>query len=503
MDVVDDPRALAIRLCEQPGLIAAARKRTRVAPELIDDEAVLRGLRGFVSAQPALVGASEEIVVHALVAEAARILRDRLVTTLVRAYDLHAVVRDACERAGIPDRIEQLAYCLVVLCQKADPVRSGRDRPSARHYRLDLGSEEFPSRLREWADTVAANLRGWATVYDTIQDEIDDQRTEALSRLVRLDSRDDVMDVLATKVAGVLGESERLVDMTLARARDVEPAGREYVFQTRLPRWARSIAKHDAPRQHDPLEFGEEDPGAVATGPRGAPEPEPVPDLRPEIQRALIEQIAALRATRGLIRQALELAESVDTKLVGRRLQDPEDDAVLVRVQAELWFVADELRDEQRALGGMLEYVGLAMRRAENRQRVAILSLRDDSIDPEVVDDLAARTRAVLGDPLAPRPALVAKVQQAPRNEVPAGRLSELVRLRDDRGHRAAATAELRRRLDALPAHVAGLDGICAVMPDTTRRAVTVTRSQAARELEMVDRVFGRIFRRYVKGVVR
>ena len=502
VNLVDDPSELAIRLCEQRDIVAQARTRARVGPELVDDSTVLARLRAFVAAQPSLDGAGDDVLAHTLAVEAGRVLRECLVATLRTRYDLDDVVRAACEHARIPGREGSLAYCLAVLCQKADTPRAGRDGQRSRHYLLDVGSAEFPERLRHWARTIAVNLRAWAPAYQTIQEEADRYEIGALCELVRPIARDDIMDVIATKLAGVIAGGEPLAAMTLERASSVQPAGREYIFQVPLPQWARTIARRDAPRQLDSIERIEEEFGPLDGAPAEA-DAEPAGDVtgvRAQIRGQLVARIAALRETRGLLGKALALADDLDGRLARQRLADERDDLLLLRIRAELLFVADLLRDEQRAIGGMLGHIALAMRGSPKRQQVAILSLRDASLEAEVSEDFTARMRALASAGKPPRPALITGVAGA---DVPAARHAELVRLRDDEGYRAKALGELGDLLDRLPAHVAGIAGICAAMGDASQRAVTVTRGQAADELAAVERASGRAFRRYAMGVVK
>ena len=501
VNLVDDPSELAIRLCEQFDIVAQARTRARVGHELIDDSTVRGRLRAFVAAQPSFAGAHDDVLAQALAAEAGRVLRERLVATLRTRYELDDIVRAACERARIPGREAHLAYCLVVLCQKADKPRAGRDGQRPRRYVLDVGSTEFPDRLRHWAGVIAVNLRAWAPAYQAIQEEADRYEIGALCELVRLDPRDDVADVLATKVAGVIAGCEPLQAMTLQRACAVQPVGREYVFQIPLSQWVRTIAGHDAPRQLDSIERIEEEFGPLEGTPAEADEP-PAGDatgVRTQIRGRLFAHIALLHETRGLLHDALTLAHDLDRRLARQRLNDVTDDLLLLRIRAELLWVIDLLGDEQRALGGMLEHIALAMRGSPKRRQVAILSLRDTAIEPEAIDDFTASMAALASAGEPPRAGLIARVARA---DVPAARHTELVRLRDDEGYRAEVLAELGALLDRLPARVAGIAGICAAMGDASQRTVTVTRGQAADELAAVDRASGLAFRRYAMGVI-
>jgi hypothetical protein len=118
-----------------------------------------------------------------------------------------------------------------------------------------------------------------------------------------------------------------------------------------------------------------------------------------------------------------------------------------------------------------------------------------------VIEQLAARMRAIVnGDdrPPHPHPWLVDRTTAAPRKLVPASRVKELARLRDERGYRAAEFAKLATRLDELPARVGDLASIAAAVdPKMSTTAVSTTRGQAADELGAVDTSVGRVFRRY------
>jgi hypothetical protein len=182
------------------------------------------------------------------------------------------------------------------------------------------------------------------------------------------------------------------------------------------------------------------------------------------------------------------------------RVDNPAHDALITRLRAALVHVADGLGEEQRALGAMLAYLLLAMPHGKRRQRVAILSLRDEMLEADLVEHIAARMRAVVAADDPPSPSLIVKAAAA---KVPNARHMQLERLRDDRRHRERSFVVLRRLLDELPASVAGIAGIATAIPGRISATnVTSTRGQAASELKAVDRRFGKVFRRYAIGIV-
>lgn len=511
MDGADDPLELALARCERDGAIAEARARTRVSADIIDDEAVLRGVRAQLEARAKAGGvnvceAGSRVMARELSKAATGVLRDRLVTTLRDDYDLPAIAAAACKRAKIMGREEQLAYCLVVLCQKADVPRSSSGEPPTRHYRLDVGAADFPEQLRTWADTVAGNLAAWSEDYAKIHDEADRYVTTTLRALVWIDRRDDVASVIAERVSAFVREGERLEDMNLARARAVGPIGREYVFQSRLPSWVRTIATRKAPWESDA--FGDAEPIVGKVDEHDleddAIDPPPVDGVLDDTYRDLVRRIAALEGTRGVLGAAIERAIDLEARLEQWWLANPDHRDLILRVRAELLHVADRLGEERRAFGGMLAYMLLALRHANTRRRVAILSLRMDALEPEVVEHIATRMRTVVGTEDPPPPSLVTRTASATGDLVRANRLAELKDLRDDAVYRRRRLAELRLELDELAPMVSGVAGIAAALSaKMTPHTVTVTRGQAATELGAVDAMFGRAFRRYAMGVVR
>jgi hypothetical protein len=441
-----DMRGSVRRLCVKRGLIAEARKRTRYwHTDLADDRAILEQLCDLVEARadsqprqaPSLLSESEEVAAGALEAEARRLLRNYLVTKLVEAYDILDVAARASNHCGIAGMEQQLAYCLVVLCQKSDPLRSRRGGPPTRTYRLDIGADDFSAQLRKWARIVAANMRDWAQVYQAIQDEAEHYEIVTIKKLLPNASADDVADVLADRLVTVLANGQRLEDMCLDLARAEDPSAGEYVFQSPLGRWVATSVRRSMPREHagplrdeQGLTSARGDDGSDSSG------------LVDEVYRQLMERVAGLAESRDLP-SAIEQADALETIAARAQASSVDDSSRTQLFRAELAYVTDELRREHRALDAMLEYVLLAMRCSPRLQRVAILSLRSDALDAVLVDDVIRRLDAMVSANAAPSLALIAKTAKASGNEVPANRLRELTRLREDHAYRATAYAEI------------------------------------------------------------
>ena len=424
--------------------------------------------------------------------------RSQLVTTLTETYDLRDVAAAACARSGVAGYEEQVAYCLVVLCQKDDPSRK-RDAGGApeRAYQLDVGDEGFAAHLERWADTVARNLGAWATRYEAIHEEAARFEITTLRTLIRArPADDDVVDVVADKLANVLLEGTPLRDMTLARARDVSPSRGEYVFQSPLGNWVNVVARRSGPRSTDPTD--------AALLERAAEQEDPHEEESSEIYRSLVSHVLALAETRDSLPEVIEFAEGLERKASEITLRRPEDKALIDGLRAQLLYVADELRREQRALGPMLEYIALAMYGAPKLQLVAMLSLRTGAVDPRVGEVIAQRMRAIAEGGSPPTPALITKVGQGSRDLVPRRRLRELERLRDDLGYRVAALRRTGEVLDGLPATARDLSDIGTAVPGgMSAVAVSSTRHRVSVELDAVDPAFGRVFRRFAFGAAR
>jgi hypothetical protein len=433
-------------------------------------------------------------VLHEAAREAGRFAaRHRLVATLTESYELLQVSADACARAGIAGRHEQVAYCLAVLCQKSHPLRSARHARQARVYGLEVGADDFAMRLEEWANTVARNLRDWAMTYEAILDEAARFETTTVTRLLSARSADDdVVALVADRLQGILASGPDLQDMTVARAIANDPTAGEYVFQVPLGRWIntsahRSLAKATA--RFDALE--------IADDPVDESE-EASQRARAAIYDSLVAQTASLATTRELLPEVIDWAERLEQKAAGLGLASTEDSVLLVRYRAELAYLTDDLRKEQRSFGAMLEYILLAMCSTPKRQLVAILSLRSDA-NPRVTQHIAQRMGAILEAGAPPTPALINKAARAPRELVPSSRVRTLARLRDDAQYRAAVMAQMTRVRDRIPTTTSDYASIAAVEGAPAVHGVGSTRGQALSELAAIDPAFGRAFRRYAQ----
>ncbi len=420
--------------------------------------------------------------------------RSQLVATLMETYDLLHVTTTACARAGVAGREEQVAYCLIVLCQKSDPTRKqGADETAERVYGLDLDEDGFRTQLEHWADRVAHNLRAWATAYEAIRAEAAHHQITTLRGLVGTrPADDDVVDLVADRLASVISEGPPLQDMTLARARDFSPSGREYVFQSPLRTWVNAIARRSAPRSTHALE--------AAVLERPTEHEDSHEEESSEIYRSLVSHVAALVETRDPLPEVIRFAEGLERKASEITLRRTEGATRMDKLRAQLLYVADELRREQRAFGPMLEYVVLAMHRSPRLQLVAILSLRAGVMDRSS-EAIANRIRAIVERGAAPMPALIAKVglaTEATRAMVPRNRLWGLERLRDDREYRDSVLNQTGKLLDGLPVIVRALSEIGAAMPGgMSPGTVASARHRVSVELSAVDPAFGRVFRRF------
>ena len=491
------------RLCETDEVVATARQRTRYPlVDRIDDAELERRVCAVAEAD----GAEDEPqLLDLLHREAGRLLRGALVATLTDRYGLDRVVAEACDRAAIADYAPQVSYCVVVLCQKADPARSRQGGPRVRTYLLDIGQPGFDEQLQRWAREIATNVVASRKRYRAVFEEFRRFEITTLRALVRVDEHDvlaDLADKVADKLATVITDGLPLEDMSLAAARDVHPTGREYVFQSPLGRWVTTTKNRDFADQR--RLSPETDPRARAQA-RRARVDEPAQEPTDEQHAALVDFVDRVAGTRALLDETIAAGARTADAIAGIESHSEKDRERALRFRAELDFVVAGLHGERRLLGQMLAYVILGLVPSPKRHAVAILSLRARWLDADVREHLAERMRAVLDDDHQPVPALVAKAAHAARNGVPANRAKELERLREDRLHRAAKFSGLARYLDELPVTVDGnLEAIAAAVPDTMdARSVRATRNQAADELGALDRTFARSFRRYAMKDLR
>ncbi len=469
--------------------MADARKRTR-CPESagIGDADLLRQLCAFAAGQNRAV--NDAALGPLLEEEASRLLRAALVATLTHRYALEKVVADACARAGITGCEPQVSYCLVVLCQKDDPARSRSGQPRRRTYALDIGTDGFEHQLSRWAGEIASHMSTSSEKYRRICEEAERYEIGTLRRLMPIsprDSRDDIADTLADKLAGIVA-GQRLEDMNLDTACSEEPRGSEYVFQSPLGRWVMTSAMRALGPDFDEL------PGDGRSG-------EPADEANETAQGydVLVKHVSALAGTRRLLSEAIAQGRNATMRALVIAVADVADAALFRSFRAELEFILDGLCAEQRLFGQMLAYVVLAMSMSPKRHMTAILSLRADWLDAQVREHIAGRMHALVTGENGPMPALIMSARAATRKFVPANRAAELERLRDRPRHRAAVFARLGTLLNDLPAIVGGsLGEIAAAAPGTLNSdSVRAMRNQAATELAAVDRVFGRSFRRY------
>jgi hypothetical protein len=435
--------------------------------------------------------------------------RDQLIDRLLSEFGLMDVVATACAEAGIEEQEEQVAYCVVVLARKRDPARRKKGTPEAvRTYLLDLDAPGFPSRLAFWAREIARNLVQWGDVYEAIHDDTERCAYTTLAKHVPDHHARDVIAGVIDDMADVLTAGPRLEEMSLDLVRAFEPAGRDYVFWHPLDRWIRTTVWRRLPWDTDPLdgEDGEERRVGTPLAERG--------DVAQEVlasrfdDRWLADEIARLTAivkTREPLASLIGRADAYEAALARERPVNHEDDQRLAWLRAALVYEADRLVAERRAVTTMLAYIALATVKAKQLQRVAALSLRTAGIDPEVVDSLATRLRALVDDERHPAPMLVEKTRRA---RVARARTTTLQRLRAATPERRAATlAPVARMLDGLPPVVDGDDAIAALTGKgkdivKDKNSVQSVRTEAARELTAVDEVLGRVFRRYAMGKV-
>lgn len=430
--------------------------------------------------------------------------RELLITRLVEEFGLLRRATDACAQAGIPGREQQVAYCLVALAEKGDPLRASKDGSPSRTYELDVDEPGFPERLEHWAHRVARNLRRWAAVHDAIHDDIDRFEITTLRTLIRSNRGDDVIDRIADHLATVIAGAPRLHEMSLELAREIAPAANEYVFHRPLESWITTTVRRREPPETDALEdhIAELRPpmrdGSAADAVL-LDEIEVASATAEEELRSFVERIAALIDTHDLMTTTLERVAASEATLAARRPASPEDADALTRIRAELLHEIDELQREQRAMTGMLAYIALAMPRAKQLQRVSVLSLRVAAIDHEAANHMAARMRTLLDDDAHPAPLLVMKVSEATLRGVPRSRLAALEQLRSAPTKRAVTLAPVDRMLRELPPGVVGIDDIAGVA-DIAPNVVKTHRSAGGTELAAVDKAFGWVFRRFAMG---
>jgi hypothetical protein len=418
----------------------------------------------------------------------ARRARERLIDALVEQHGLRRLAADACARAGISGREQQLSYCVAVLAQKKD---------AARRYNLRLDADDFPERLAERADEIAGHLHDWAAVHEAIQDEFDRSEITTLRSYVQTWPGDDVIDHISDRLVDILGAGPRAEEMTIELAYEEEPAGAEYVFQSPLDAWIRKSARPDMPWQARPLDEHR----LEAAGDDLLEQVEHSDAQSEEILRLLVKGVAERFEARALLADLIERADRFELEIARMRPASATHTVLLGRLRAAIADIADRLRAEQRAFRDMLAYVVLAMGGAPKLQGVTILSLRATSIERTAVETMGQLMRAMLSDERQPTPSLVLRTRAAARLGVSSRRASALERLRDAPRRRASALAPVARMLDELPPLVTDNASIAAALPEPSEpHIVAVNRSTVAKELYTVDRWLGHVFRRYAMG---
>jgi hypothetical protein len=509
----ESDRCASIRsICESEAVLVNARKETRYPlTDRLDDPELLRRLSAFAEADE--LDAASPDVVKLLTAEAARLLRDALVTTLIEDHGIEDLVAAACRRKRIRGSEPQVAFCLVVLLQKRDPARSRAGAPRRRTYALDIGEDGFDQQLERWAGAIAGHLSCWGETYAKVFAESEYGQSKSLRELISVapdHSQGDVADIVSDVLADTITRGLELDEMSLVRARDEEPHGAEYVFQSPLRRWVgtsfwrrtqqRSDEYDDEGYADDAGDWDEDEDNEfdLDTSPESDADHAPSPGVDERLD-LLIDRVGKLARTRQWLAEAIRVTAHVADGAANITPDNEDDSALFQRYRAELEFVLDGLIAEHQVFEQMLSYVVLALSKSHKRQVVAIVSLRADWLDDAVRDHIAGRMRAVLEGDREPVPALILKAGRAARKRVPQNRARELRRLRADPSYRASRFMAHATLLDTLPAVVGGsLDSMAAALPAAqSSRSVASTRNQAAAELNAVDRAFGRSFRRY------
>jgi hypothetical protein len=411
---------------------------------------------------------------------------EALVRLLSDEFGICRLAADACSEAGVPERAEQVAYCMAAAVRRA--VADGKPTewlPDSAGFRAELTS---------LAAKVAAAMRQWAADYETIHDEFLGVDVTTVLELIRVSPTDDVVAVAALDIAEIVAGGPRLDEMALDDLCGEPPAANAYLFRGSLPGWIARAVWRDPQPWTEPFEKKHEDRRRTA-----GPEDDAAEKKASEMIAELVARVARLAATRGLLGEVIAAIQALEDRVpqVGEASgADPDE---LFELRAYLLEVAAMLEREQLALTGMLAYVALALRGAAQRQVVALLSLRLAAIEPEAIDAMDARMRAIVADGSHPSPLLVARTERAVAAGVPAARAAALRTLREHPRRRAAELAPVARLLDELPPVVADLASLSGVA-GAGMRVVIAHRSGAATELTAVDPLYGRAFRRYAMG---
>ncbi|MBJ7330451.1 MAG: hypothetical protein JHC95_11185 [Solirubrobacteraceae bacterium] len=418
-----------------------------------------------------------------------------LIDRLIRGSGLFDVAESACREGGIAGREQAVAYCLAVLVLKDDPVRKGK-----RHYRLDVGADDFSERLAFWAAEVARNIRAWGDTHQAIQDEADRYEIDTLRRLVPGSRADDLIDEAASRLMVVLAGGPRADEMAPDLLRRRLPPGDAYAFQTPLDRWIRTGSRRImALRDTDPLDDRIVAEDAVGQGDFAAVV-DAIAEQAEDVLEVQLAHVGRMAETRELLRGVIDRADGWEAQLAVRHAASPDESRLFVRLRAALLYVADRLRREQAAVTGMLAFLLLAMRTAVVQQHVAVLSLRRRVLDAAVVQELRDRMRVIVADTRHPSPGLVRQTQKvADGKAVPVSRLTALQELQVRPGERDRLLAPVCAMLDRLPGVVDDNEAIAVLAARAASSPVKVKshRSKARDELSRVDPLYGAVFRRY------
>jgi hypothetical protein len=442
--------------------------------------------------------------------------RGALIDRLVGDFGLLQLAAAVCAEADVPGREQQVAYCVAVLVGKADPARRKKGAPAERTYRLDLDADDFAERLASWAERIAHNLGAWAEAIEAIQAEADRYEITTLRGLIYTHRADDLIDRVADALLPVLADGPPPGRMSLDLLREEEPGGGDYVFQTPLPRWLATAGRRKVPARDTDM-IDEEDveaaPHDAVRRPRGgggaALDQAVVDEIVAEGELAegtlkrLVDTVAALSETRELLASVIERVDRWEADVARMRPSSESAAERLARLRAALTYEADALRREQGAVTGMLAFLTLSMRKSPKQQRVAVLYLRLEAIDPAAVDTLAARMRALIEDDGHPTPMLLAKtVDAAERGAVPGSRVTALEVLRRTAVPRTVELAPVSHMLDALPATVRGRTAITAIaaLVGSSETTVSTNGHAATVELAAIDPLYGAVFRRFAIG---
>ena len=256
--------------------------------------------------------------------------RDRLVTTLVERFDLLAVAAQAARDAGIPEREEQVAYCLVVLTDKADPVRSSSalradrrapttsiSRPTTSPSGSPLGTHDRgpPARL-------GGGVRGDPRRFRPLRDH-DAARSHPPEHRRRRHRRDRRQARRGPhRRSAPRGHDDR------AGARDRTRSAQSTSFRPRFGAGSGRARSGRCPGTPIPIGPREEETAARAAWTSAASSSARL-DLREELDldayRELVDRVAGLADTQSLLPEAVARADRLDRDATRSRLASAAD----------------------------------------------------------------------------------------------------------------------------------------------------------------------------------